>query len=73
MATPVRTFALRLTDEEMAVIDGKAKALGLSRAGLLRRLFERSGLLKSKDDPSKPSPKRQGSRDVANMLKGTKK
>ena len=70
--TPQRTFNLRLTDDEMARIDTKAESLGLSRAGLVRRLFERAGLLESADgnEPNKASYRRKVE---PKFKKGTKK
>jgi len=61
--TPVRTFNVRLSDEEFAKITAKAKDLGLSKAGLIRRLLERAELIeaspkKTSAKKSTPAPKR---------------
>jgi hypothetical protein len=55
-ATPVRTFNLRLSDDEFAKVVAKAEQLGLSRAGLIRRLLERAGILEGPPTPAKAQP-----------------
>ena len=65
----MRTFNIRLTDEEFARIEAEAVRLGLSRAGLLRRLFERASVL----EPKPNARARRRPREVAEPnLKGAK-
>jgi hypothetical protein len=71
--TPVRTFNVRLTDEEMAKITAKAKELGLSKAGLIRRLLERAGLIAPSAKGTggkKPAPPPQHPQVKPNFKKG---
>lgn len=61
MARPaVMTFSLRLSDEEAAAVDAAAARLELSRSALVRRLFERAGVLteRPKKKPAAQVPDR---------------
>ena len=72
MAAKEVTFSLRLTDDELAAIETKAETLGLSRAALVRRLFERAGVLDPREPKVRPQPTSPARPLVHPNLKGQK-